>query len=559
VSLRHRLPGVSLRHRLVVMMLVLTAVAIAAVDVVTSSEVHSFLIGRLDDQLGVAQDQLVGYVDRVHSTDIRSGDSLASTDPAAWLDKLDTTPEIKRLHLPPEITPATEGISADSFSSRIAPDDFVELIDSKGLVVFEHLIGATDDPSPAPDLVGPLRPNSVSTTAAADDPAFQVGAIGSPSTQYRVEVASVPGGELVIAASTAPTQSTVSSLTHIEILVSVLVMLVLAALVAWMIRLGLRPLEDMTETAGAFAKGDLSRRVRFSDERTEVGRLGGALNGMLVQIESAFGLREQSEARLRRFVADASHDLRTPLTSIRGYAELLRKGAFTEESDRRRALGRIEHEAERMSVLIEDLLLLARIDQGRPLAQDPVELRPLVADAVAAARAVQPGRAISLACPYGLYVQGDAGRIRQAVDNLLRNAIVHTPPESSVEVSVETTPSAVRLSVADDGPGLTREEAEHVFDRFFQADLSRTGQGTGLGLSIVAAIAEAHGGRTWVESVPGVGSIFFLELPVDSREDTSSPDRVSEDADSPERAEQSQGAGPSAPQEGEHVRYGVTR
>jgi two-component system, OmpR family, sensor kinase len=322
----------------------------------------------------------------------------------------------------------------------------------------------------------------------------------------------------------------------------------------------------MTETAGAFAKGDLSRRVRFSDERTEVGRLGRALNGMLVQIESAFGLREQSEARLRRFVADASHDLRTPLTSIRGYAELLRKGAFSDESDRRRALGRIEHEAERMSVLIEDLLLLARIDQGRPLAQDPVELRPLVTDAVAAARAVQPGRAISLACPYGVYVQGDAGRIRQAVDNLLGNAIVHTPPESSVQVSVETTASAVRLNVADDGPGLSREEAGHVFDRFFQADLSRTGQGTGLGLSIVAAIAEAHGGRTWVESVAGVGSNFYLELPIDSRKDTSSSDgRSDEEAGQSEEVGQSgevgrdEGARQSAPQEGEHVRYGVTR
>jgi two-component system OmpR family sensor kinase len=310
----------------------------------------------------------------------------------------------------------------------------------------------------------------------------------------------------------------------------------------------LNPLEDMTETAGAFAKGDLSRRVRFSDERTEVGRLGRALNGMLVQIESAFGLREQSEERLRRFVADASHDLRTPLTSIRGYAELLRKGAFSEESERRRALGRIEHEAERMAVLVDDLLLLARLDQGRPVAHDPVEVRPLVADAVAAARAVDTGRAISLDCPYGVLVQGDAGRIRQAVDNLLRNAVVHTPAESSVEVRVETTDSAVRLSVADDGPGLTPEEAEHVFDRFFQADLSRTGRGTGLGLSIVAAIADAHGGRTWVESTPGVGSIFYFELPIDPHESAASSDLGPD-----EETEQ------AAPRGGEHVWYGVTR
>jgi two-component system OmpR family sensor kinase len=517
---------VSLRHRLVVMMLALMAVAIVAVDVVTSSEVHSFLIGRLDDQIAGAQDVLVGYIDHVHEDDVRNGDQLASDDPVAWLDRMETAPRVNKPHLPPEIAGDEDSFSAASFSSRIAPDDFVELIDSKRTVVFEHLTGPSDDPVPAPDLsqghptaaTGPSVAAHLKTVASvypADGPAFQVGAIKSPNTQYRVEIASVPGGELVIAASTAPTQSTTSSLTHIEILVSALVMLVLAALVAWMVRLGLKPLEDMTETADAIAKGDMSRRVRFSDERTEVGRLGKALNGMLGQIESAFSVRKESESRLRRFVADASHDLRTPLTSIRGYAELLRKGAFNNESERRRALGRIEHEAERMSVLVDDLLLLARLDQGRPLAREPVEVRPLIADAVDAVRAVHPQRRISLDAPHGVLVQGDDGRIRQAVDNLLRNAVVHTPRNSPVAVKVITEGATVRLSIADEGPGLTPEEAEHVFDRFFQADLSRTGQGTGLGLSIVAAIAEAHGGRTWVESEKGVGSTFYFELPVD--------------------------------------------
>lgn len=542
----------SLRHRLVLMMLVLVAVSIAAVDIVTSSEVKSFLIKRIDDQIGVAQEQLVGYVDHVHDQDIRDGDTLAKNDPLAWLDKMNDASQIKGLHLPAVIPPETDDISASSLASRIAPDDFVELIDSKRTVVFEHLVGPADDPSPAPNMMGPLRPAKAATGGngtsvyPVDDPAFQVSAAGSPSVQYRVEIASIPGGELVTAVSTGPTESTISSLTHIEILVSVLVMLVLAGLMAWMVRLGLRPLEDMTETAGAFAKGDLSRRVRFVDERTEVGRLGRALNGMLIQIESAFGLREQSEERLRRFVADASHDLRTPLTSIRGYAELLRKGAFSEEPDRRRALGRIEHEAERMAVLVDDLLLLARLDQGRPVAHDPIELRALVADAVAAARVVQPVRRISLDAPYGISIKGDAGRIRQAVDNLLRNAIVHTPPDCSVEVKIETTDSLVRLSVADDGPGLRPDQAKHVFDRFFQADLSRTGHGTGLGLSIVAAIAEAHGGRTWLETVEGVGSTFYFELPFDSRGDGPSPDHGSET-----EPEQSVGE--------EHVGYGVTR
>jgi two-component system OmpR family sensor kinase len=450
---------------------------------------------------------------------VASGDPLARTDPVGWLASMNDAPAIRRPHLPDEQPPPYHGLSSEELSSRIAPDVFVELIDSEKSLVFQHQIGPLDSPAPPPELPPSLRTGTAShepvAEAPADGPAFQVGAVGQPGTQYRVEAASVPGGVLIVAASVAPSQSTLASLVHIEILVSIAVMLVLAVLVAWTVRLGLRPLEDMTETAGAFAKGDLSRRVRFVDERTEVGRLGRALNGMLVQIESAFRTRTESEDRLRRFVADASHDLRTPLTSIRGYTELLRKGAFTEEKDRRRALGRVEHEAERMAVLIDDLLLLARLDQGRPLARDAVELRPLVADAVAAARAVDPARAISLDAPHGVLVQGDAGRLRQAVDNLLRNALEHTPAGSPVRVGVISTGTSARVSVADNGPGLMPEQAEHVFDRFFQADLSRTGRGTGLGLSIVAAIAEAHGGRTWVESAYGVGSTFHLELPAE--------------------------------------------
>ena len=517
----------SLRHRLVVMMLVLMAVAIAALDLVTSSEVHSFLFGRLDEQITASQGQLVEYIDHVYdTTQIRSRGSLATSNPTAWLDGIDAAPQIQRPHLPATPPSVSGTLSAGDLKNRVPPDEYVALIDTKGKLVFEHTIGPIDAPAPAPALPSSLKPatgTKQQTLGNLDDyprnqPAFDVGAVGSPATQYRVEVTPVPGGVLVVAASSAPTESTLSSLAHIEILVSVVVMLVLAALVLWTVRLGLRPLEDMTETAGAFAKGDLSRRVRFSDERTEVGRLGGALNGMLVQIESAFGQRKESETRLRRFVADASHDLRTPLTSIRGYAELLRKGAFADEAERRRALARIEHEADRMAVLVDDLLLLARLDQGRPVARDPVELRPLVADAVAAASAVSPERRISLHAPHGVLVRGDAGRLRQAVDNLLRNAVVHTPAGSAVEVKVVAANGAARLSVSDNGPGLDPQEAEHVFDRFFQADPSRSGQGTGLGLSIVAAIAEAHGGRTWVESVKGVGSTFYFELPVDDHD-----------------------------------------
>jgi two-component system, OmpR family, sensor kinase len=523
------------------MMLVLMAVAIAALDLVTSSEVHSFLFGRLDQQISASQDEIVAYIDHVYDAEVRRGDNSAQTNPTAWLDGLEAKPQVSHPHLP-ALPPTLSGaLSATDLQNHIPPEEFVEVIDEHGNLLLEHAIGPIDAPAPAPALPANLkavtapaesRPDRELGTYPPDAPAFDVGAAGAPSTRYRVEAASVPGGVLVVATPSGPTLATLSSLAHIEILVSVAVMLVLAVLVLWTVRIGLRPLEDMTETAGAFAKGDLSRRVRFSDERTEVGRLGRALNGMLVQIESAFGKREESEARLRRFVADASHDLRTPLTSIRGYAELLRKGAFSNEEERRRALGRIEHEADRMSVLVDDLLLLARLDQGRPLAREPVELRPLVADAVAAASAVDPGRPITLVASHGLLVKGDAGRLRQAVDNLLRNAIVHTPLGSPVEVMVQVSASAVRLSVSDHGPGLDPEEVEHVFDRFFQADPSRSGQGTGLGLSIVAAIADAHGGRTWVESVKGTGSTFFFELPLDDHdEETFQPPDVIRERD----------------------------
>jgi two-component system, OmpR family, sensor kinase len=513
---------VSLRHRIVVMVLVIMAVTITAADVVTSSAVHSYLIGRLDDQINDSQTQLVGWLDHLYDSDVRNGMHTARSDPSAWLGSLYAPPVHRSPRLPDESNGPLHINGQEDLASRVAPDDFVELIDTDGSLLYQHSIGPVDAPESPPDLPADLRPLPVLSgdrdrypRSVTGQPPFSVGSIGS-GTQYRIETAAVPGGILVTAASLAPSNTTLTSLAHIEILVSVALMFVLAALVAWTVRLGLRPLEAMTETAGAFAKGDLSRRVRFADERTEVGRLGRALNGMLVQIESAFSQREQSEERLRRFVADASHDLRTPLTSIRGYAELLRKGAFTDESERRRALGRIEHEAERMSVLVDDLLLLARLDQGRPVAREPVELRPLVADAVAAARAVDGDRPITLVAPHGVLIEGDAGRLRQAIDNLLRNALVHTPVGAAVEVQITKGDESVTLSVADNGPGIEPEQAKRVFERFFRADPSRTGQGTGLGLSIVSAIVEAHGGTTWVQSVVGVGSTFYIELPLEA-------------------------------------------
>jgi two-component system OmpR family sensor kinase len=301
--------------------------------------------------------------------------------------------------------------------------------------------------------------------------------------------------------------------------VSGIALLLVAGFALWLVRLGLRPLEGIGATAGAIAAGDLSRRVEPATDRTEVGRLGLALNAMLAQIEAAFEERRASENRLRRFVADASHELRTPLTSIRGYAELFRRGADSRPEDLAKSMQRIEAEAARMGVLVDDLLLLARLDQGRPLEREPLDLARIVEEAVDSARAVEPDRAIDLELHGPALVSGDGGRLRQAVDNLLDNARVHTPASSRVQVTLSPDDGVVLLTVADEGPGLPAEVATRAFERFYRGDSSRSRSmgGAGLGLSIVAAIVEAHGGTVTVGSEEGAGATFEVRLPVSGR------------------------------------------
>jgi two-component system OmpR family sensor kinase len=344
------------------------------------------------------------------------------------------------------------------------------------------------------------------------------------------------GGVAAIAVSLRQANGTAARLGAIDASVTLLVLLLLALAGASVVRLGLAPLTQMEETAEKIAGGDLSRRVESTDPHTEAGRLGIALNTMLGQIESALAARTASEQRLRQFLADASHELRTPLTSIQGFAELYRRGGAQPGPALDEAMGRIESEAARMALLVGDLMLLARMDEERPLERHPVDLLGVAADAIRDAHARVPHRPVRLEPPQRPpVVDGDEPRLRQVVTNLVANALQHTPAGTPITIRVGTgpvpdgeeptaavgepapagTPMAV-LEVADAGPGLDSSEATRVFERLYRADPSRTraAGGAGLGLAIVAAIVTAHRGRVELRTAPGRGAAFRVLLPV---------------------------------------------
>jgi two-component system OmpR family sensor kinase len=342
-------------------------------------------------------------------------------------------------------------------------------------------------------------------------------------------------GTVVVSTSLDEVDATVKRLVQIDVLVGLLVLAGLALVGVSVVRTALRPLGEIEVTAAAIGRGDLGRRVPDHHPGTEMGRLSRALNAMLEQVERAFRAQARSEARsrsseqrMRRFVADASHELRTPLTSIRGFAELHRQGAVTEPDDVSDLLRRIEGEAERMGLLVDDLLLLARLDQQRPVEKAPVDVGELARQAVEAARAADPDRRITLDAPVSpLTVEGDAARLHQVLANLLDNARTYSPADSTVSVGVgdisQNGHPFVAVEVTDRGQGLTPDQAARVFERFYRTDAarSRAQGGTGLGLSIVAAITEAHGGTVEVDSSPGEGSTFRVLLPRPALVDSS--------------------------------------
>jgi two-component system, OmpR family, sensor kinase len=287
-------------------------------------------------------------------------------------------------------------------------------------------------------------------------------------------------------------------------------------LTLWVVRLGLAPLERMQRVARAIAGGDLHKRVEPASERTEVGRLGLALNEMLRRIQDAFAKRRASEERMRQFLADASHELRTPLSSMRGYTELFRLGMVDDPDELAKSMGRIEEESKRMGELVDDLLTLARLDEVRDPVRERVDLVPLARDLCEEARSIAPERAIVLQARASKVVIGDSGQLRRAIRNLLVNAIRHTPAATPVVVSIEQEGERVRVAVRDRGPGLSPGAEQAVFERFWRGDSSRgrADGGSGLGLAIVAAIATAHGGSCAASSPSGGGARFVIDLPI---------------------------------------------
>ncbi|GAA4360362.1 sensor histidine kinase [Angustibacter luteus] len=328
-------------------------------------------------------------------------------------------------------------------------------------------------------------------------------------------------GTLVIGQSLRDVDDTVTRMAVILLVVGVIVLVLVGVAGALIVRQTLRPLREVEDVAGAIAAGDLSRRVPEHPTSTEVGRLAASLNAMLSQIERAFAVQSASEERMRRFASDASHELRTPLAAVRGYAELYRQGAVTQKADLDTTMRRIENEATRMGGLVEDLLTLARLDEQRDEKRVPVDLTVVAADAVQDARALDPARSVRLTGrggePLGpIEVLGDEPRLRQVVTNLVANALRHTPAGSPVELAVGHDGAFGIVEVRDHGTGIAPDHARKVFERFFRADASRqrSSGGSGLGLAIVAAIVGAHGGQVGVSETPGGGATFAVRLPL---------------------------------------------
>jgi two-component system OmpR family sensor kinase len=470
----------SLRRRLLVTLAPLFVAGLIAVDVATYVSLQSFLVDNLDHQVLAVHPSVESSLASGQASSGGGGD-FGRGGPG------------------PSIT-------------TLPPGTFGEILSPSGTVLSHQDFPGTgsDDATTSLALPASLTPGTYLTVKGTG-----VGADAS----FRVYVDTVQNGAssgdlLVVALPMDDVAGTLSQLLLLELIAGAAITIVILVATWFIVRGGLRPLNRMGRTARAAAT-DLSLRVGPATDKTEVGRLGLAINDMLGQLEAAFAERAANEQRLRHFVSDASHELRTPLTSIGGYAELLRRNPTMTEHDVRLATRRIEEESRRMGVLVDDLLLLARLDQGRPLERAPVDLEVLVADAVSDARATDPARTVTERIDGPARVSGDDMRLRQVLGNLVRNALVHTPAATPIEVALLHDGDTAVIEVIDHGPGIPHDHAGRIFERFHRSDpgRSRDQGGSGLGLSIVDAVVTAHGGSIRVEDTPGGGATFRIELP----------------------------------------------
>mgnify|MGYP003622944810 CR=1 FL=1 len=473
----------SLRLRLLLTLIPLFVLGLLAADLATYTALQSYLTSRVDQQAVEAHVAIEDYF-------TRGAGAAGGTVPGSG------------------DVPPTQGLRAP-----FPPGTYGELRSSTGKVLKSSSFDFSSDTTTHPVLPADLRPGT------RDNPTLlTVGGTGSIS-DYRVYVdrTNDNSGNIVIAAvPLSDLDGTLSQLLVLELGVSGAITLLLGLAALLVVRRSLRPLERMGQTARSIVAGGLSQRVSPADERSEVGRLGLALNTMLSELEDAFAARAASQDRLKQFVSDASHELRTPLTSMRGYAELLRRSRDLDHDEVLVAAGRIEDESKRLGVLVDDLLLLARLDQGRALQVKRVDLEGLVSDACADARVADPGRSVSGRALAPLVIDGDEARLRQVLNNIIRNALVHTPAGTAIEVLLRRDRDDAVIEVADHGPGIAPEEAERIFERFHRSspEHSRDRGGSGLGLSIAAAVVEAHHGQISVVQTPGGGATFKVRLPL---------------------------------------------
>ncbi len=501
----------TLRLRLLLLSVGIVAAGLVISDVVTYNALRAFLLTRVDQQLEVA----AFPVGRALLSSSGLGPEVPLVPPESSRSTPGRDPGSPRV--PPDRF-ATGGVlfgppSRTDRGVLVPPGTFGVLRSATGKVE-AHLFFSYGGKTPSAPAIPGRVPGSGLPGGA--DHYFTTSSSGTGAVSYRAVAKPLAGtsGVIVIAVPLTDLDTTLRQLLLIEVIVSA-VLLVGLGLVSWvMVRRDLRPLQEITETAGAIAGGDLSPRVTQVDEGTEVGQVGLAFNTMIDEIQVAFEERAASEDRLRRFMADASHELRTPLTSIQGFAELFDLGIRERPAELAASMRHIKDEASRMATLVDELLLLAQLDRQRALRRDQVDLAALTQRAAASVRVSAPDRSVVVSAPSPVLVQGDEDRLRQVIDNLLVNAVTHTPPGTPVEVGVAEEEGWAVLTVHDDGPGIDPAEAARIFLPFYRSDPSRTRSsgGAGLGLAIVAAVVEAHDGV--VTARPGPGGTFEVRVPV---------------------------------------------